>query len=53
MKSSRGASLGTTIAMLAFTIIVIGLVFVWKSGVWEECRAAGHSLGYCWSLVSR
>lgn len=34
-------------------IAAISLIFAWKSSVWTECRAAGHSIGYCWSLISR
>lgn len=47
-----GGPVGVILAIIFF-ITVLGLVFMWKSGVWTECRAEGRSLGYCYSLISR
>ena len=52
-QTTPGGSAGTLIVAIVAIITVIGLVFVWKTGVWRECRAEGHSFGYCWSLISR
>lgn len=52
-QTTPGGSAGGAVLAIIFIITVLGLVFTWKTGVWKECRADGHSFGYCWSLIAR
>jgi hypothetical protein len=33
-------------------VAVLGAVIWIKVSVWDECRVGGHSVFYCWHLVS-
>lgn len=46
MKSSGAIALCIFVA-----VIVVSVYF--GVAVWNECRADGHSILYCWSLASR
>ena len=41
--------------MTGLMVLVVGLLVglsLWSSwAIWQECRAAGHSVVYCWRLV--
>lgn len=44
---------------LIYIMIILGIiglfasVIYFKTSVWRECRAADHSIFYCWSMVNR
>lgn len=38
---------------LIVVALIFSTVFIWKAGVWSECRDEGRSVAYCLWLVSR
>lgn len=40
------------IFLLIVVLTIIGGIW-WDVAVWHECRNDGHSLFYCWRMISR